>query len=168
MSSPTDPGTVIFRPLLDRMRVSGIAQLYLSLAMTDFGDHVEWFDRKRTTRMRLPDQPDTGAAAGDPMLHTVLIAEFRMATSPDGKILTYRIRFLDPQGSVIAWLGPHENNMPNAVPYLFPEPEAYAQLIERGVQLRHARYTSNQAFRDDFPDERNVKTVPFWKRWSRS
>ncbi len=47
--------------------------------MTDHGDHVEWTDGKRTTKMRLPDQADTGA--GYPELHTLLVAAFKPAMS---------------------------------------------------------------------------------------
>jgi hypothetical protein len=146
------PGTVILRPNLD-----GLPKLarrpFALLAMTDLGDHVEWTDGKRTTKMRLPDQPDTGA--GYPVRAAVLVAAFRPSVSyAPGALAFYRIRFLDPSGRVIARLGRQPNTPRGAPERVLPEPDAYQALLDRGVRLEHAVYRDEKAFFEDHPDPR--------------
>lgn len=152
--APNDPlgRHVIFRPQMERLQRPVARRHFGALALTDYGDHVEWTDGKRTTAMRLPDQPDSGA--GHPVLDSVLIAEFRTTSYTPGKPSFYRIRFLDPSGAVICWLGPGSNTPVAAAQHMLPDPAAYQPLLERGVQLRHATYQGERQFTDDHPDPR--------------
>jgi hypothetical protein len=150
-TSPALRGTVIFRPQIAGLRP--ITQRYFGrLAMTDFGDHVEWTDGKRITTMRLPDQQDNGA--GYPVLASVLLAGIKGQPYLPGRVMNYFIRFLDPDDVVIAWLGPRADTPAAAVPRILPEPEAYRGLIARGVQLKHAEYDDIGSLYEDYPDPR--------------
>jgi hypothetical protein len=120
--------------------------------MTDLGDHVEWTDGKCTTAMRLPDQPDNGAAY--PTLATVLLAGITGQPYLPNLVTSYYIRFLDPQGTVIAWLGPRADTEAALVPRILPEPEVYQSLVARGVRIKHAVYRSAASLYDDHPDPR--------------
>lgn len=154
MTSPT-PGyaRVIFRPNAEVLPHEINRRIFRPLAMTDHGDHVEWTDGKRTTKMRLPDQPDTGA--GYPELHTLLVAAFKPSMSyAPGMITAYRIRYLDPDGRVIAWFGPGANTAVTYVKSMLPYPDAYQPLVDRGVQLQQALYDWEKQFYEDHPDPR--------------
>jgi hypothetical protein len=66
---------VVFRPLAERGKTQRIRRYYGRLQLTDYGDHAEWTDGRRTTSMRLPDQ-----VHGDPSLPvmtTVLLSSLR-------------------------------------------------------------------------------------------
>jgi hypothetical protein len=149
---PTDPrGTVIFGPLVDRLPRETARRIFSRLAMTDYGDYVEWTDGKRTTRMRLPDQPDTGA--GYPVLDAVLIATYSTAASYTPRLATEdRIRFLDPDGVVIAWLGPRAATSTLVSQQMLPQPQAYQPLVARGVKIINDEVHSDRAMLDKYPD----------------
>jgi hypothetical protein len=142
---------VIFRPVLDGL--PRITQRYFGrLALSDHGDHVEWTDGKRTTRMRLPDQPDAGA--GYPVLDSVLLAAIKGQPYVPNRITTYYIRFLDPHGAVITWFGPRGDTLAGIVPRILPEPEVYEPLLARGVRVQHEEYRDLGSLYAAHPDPR--------------
>jgi hypothetical protein len=144
--------TVVFRPLAERGQNEYIRRNFGRLKMTDYGDHVEWTDGKRTTSMRLPDQRNGDPSL--PVMTTVLISSFRATVSyAPGALVEARVRFLDEAGAVIAWFGPRSFTAIRVVEQLLPD-EAFSGLQARGVRLEREVFTSNKKYLDDHPDRR--------------
>jgi hypothetical protein len=144
--------TVLFRPFAERVKTWGGGPLTNKRFLTDHGDHVEWTDGKRVTRMRLPDQPD--ASDGYPVLQSFLIAPFNTPSYAPGRVGFARVRFLDPDGRVIAWFnGQNANTTMNFVRTALP-PEVFTAMQTRGVEVTEQVYTSEKSFFDDHPDPR--------------
>ncbi len=146
---------VILAPTIDDAVSRQGRRYFSSMRMTDHGDHVRWCDGRRSTPMRLPDQPDAGA--GYPVLASVLVADyFGGRSTTRTKVVERRIRFLAADGSVIAWLDRRPAHLPAAIDRFFPDPEAYARLAARGVTLAHERIGSKRQFVADHPDPRTT------------
>jgi hypothetical protein len=125
---------------------------YEGTALVDFGDHVEWSDGERSTRMRLPDQPHRGTS--EPVLARVLVATFKSQPYAPNMITFYRIRFLDESGRVIAWFGRNANTGRQIAEHLLEESRNFKALADRGVRVESAVYRSEKPFYDAHPDPR--------------
>lgn len=142
---------IIFQPRTDKLEKPVTVRFYERRKLTDYGDHVEWTNGKKTYKWRLPDQTDCPSEY--PVLkHIMFVPNTRTGTYKVVLVKMLRVSFVAEDGSILAEFASPNTYLPvDLLNKILPD-EAYTELESRGVTRVTEHYDSMQALYRAHPD----------------